>query len=575
MTLLEDRSVPVKRITSVVELAVDRLRDKTAAVRRQALCVLTALLENNPFSGDLGVDAFQLKRTEIEEMIRERILILKECSAPPIELDLISGKNVPKKHSDRTTADSKEVVLGEEEEGEGEEEEDDDEEFKNSDDVKLDAEMISLNNQLTYVLSVLDFLTILSSSLLRIEELGRSRTTTDVIEVVRFFIRAVNFNIKGTRKCLQKTFSLIWHSEESVRSECLNAFKSTYLTDGATHAIALSLESHEIANNLIRVCAMCDESEAASLEQIIGELFSKNEVDKNVITELWNMALKNNGNLSELELQHAADSLNILSMIAKFQPEILSSSRIRLIAQNGISESLNYLNRYEESKTNNLNNESENESDKENKNNNINININIDRKEAKKHDDVTVEKSVEEGRGRDEVEWTGHFDVLRASMKCIQMITIKNILEEQKAVEEGSADDEIKAACSACFIPMRNILLGTFCGDDSVLTEKWFCVCEETIVALFHIHPSPDIILSSIIPPLFGSITGNINNKNTGSTGNIYCSPARLSRLLFILGQCALCVVVYTERVADLAKKCSDKKSIALKAVKEVEKEVS
>ena len=55
MTLLEDRSVPVKRITSVVELAVDRLRDKTAAVRRQALCVLTALLENNPFSGDLGV----------------------------------------------------------------------------------------------------------------------------------------------------------------------------------------------------------------------------------------------------------------------------------------------------------------------------------------------------------------------------------------------------------------------------------------------------------------------------------------------------------------------------------------
>ena len=574
MTLLEDRSVPVKRITSVVELAVDRLKDKTAAVRRQALCVLTALLENNPFSGDLGVDAFQLKRTEIEEMIRERILVLKECSAPPIELDLISGKNVPKKHSDRTTVDGKKVVVGdEEEEDEGEEEDEDDDDFKNSDDVKLDAEMISLNNQLTYVLSVLDFLNILSSSLPRIEELGRSRTTTDVIEVVRFFIRAVNFNIKGTRNCLQKTFSLIWHSEESVRNECLNAFKSTYLTDGATHAIALSLESHEIANNLIRVCAMCDESEAASLEQIIGELFSKNEVDKNVITELWNMALKNNGNLSELELQHSADSLNILSMIAKFQPEILSSSRIRLIAQNGISESLNCLNRYKESQTNKSINE--NECDKENINNDININKNIDKKEEKKHDDDALEKSVEEGRSRDEVEWTGYFKVLRASMKCIQMISIKNIPGEQKAVEKGRADDETKEACSACFIPMRNILLGTFCGDDSAMTEKWFSVCEETIVALFHIHPSPDIILSSIIPPLFGSITGNINNKNTGSTGNIYCSPARLSRLLFVLGQCALCIVVYTERVADLAKKCSDKKSIALKAIKEVEKEVS
>lgn len=590
MTLLEDRSVPVKRITSVVELAVDRLRDKTAAVRRQALCVLTALLENNPFSGDLGVDAYTLKRTEIEATIMERITVLKECSAPPIELDLISGKNVPKKSSDRTAVGGKEVEIGE---GEGEQEEgedeDDEEEFKNSDDVKLDAEMISLNNQLTYVLSVLDFLNILSGSLPRIEELGRSKSSTDVIEVVRFFIRAVNFNIKGTRKCLQKTFSMIWHSEENIRQECLNAFKSTYLTDGATLCAAESLDADEVANNLIRVCAMCDVSESASLEQIIGELFSKDEVDKNVIPELWNMALKNDGNTSELELQHAADSLNILSMIAKFQPEILSSSRIRLIAQNGISDSLNYLNRYNETKTNKskigngkyVKEESENENDKENRNNNINKNIN--KNEENKNDD-RVEKMVEGDRGREEVVWTAHLNILKASMKCIQMITVKNILLETKGEERGSAEEDVKAACSVCFVPMRNVLLGTFLGDDSAMTEKWFSVCEETIFALYHIHPSPDVILSSVIPQLFGSITGNTitqNNKNNtkndnkGSTGKVYCSPAKLSRLLFILGQCALCSVVYVEKLADLAKKSSDKKSVETKAVKEVEKEVS
>jgi hypothetical protein len=540
-----------------------------------------------PFSCDLGVDAYTLKRTEIEAMIKERIMVLKECSAPPIELDLISGKNAPKKGSHRTTLGGKEVEIGEGGEGvEGEEgveeDEDDEEEFKNSDDVKLDAEMISLNNQLTYVLSVLDFLNILSGSLPRIEELGRSKSSTDVIEVVRFFIRAVNFNIKGTRKSLQKTFSLIWHSEENIRQECLNAFKSTYLTDGATLCAAESLDNVEVANNLIRVCAMCDASESASLEQIIGELFSKNEVDKNVIPELWNMALKFNGNTSELELQHAADSLNILSMIAKFQPEILSSSRIRLIAQNGISESLNYLNRYNETKANKLNigndkngnDENENENDKENRNGNINKN------EENKSDD-RVEKSVVGDRGREEVEWTAHLNILKASMKCIQMITVKNVLletkEQERGSERGSAEEDVKAACSACFIPIRNVLLGAFLGDDSAMTEKWFSVCEETVVALYHIHPSPDIILSSIIPPLFGSITGNNNNKynHTGSTGKVYCSPAKLSRLLFILGQCALCSVVYVEKLADVAKKCSDKKSVEMKAVKEVEKEVS
>jgi hypothetical protein len=38
-------------------------------------------------------------------------------------------------------------------------------------------------------------------------------------------------------------------------------------------------------------------------------------------------------------------------------------------------------------------------------------------------------------------------------------------------------------------------------------------------------------------------------------------SPACLSRLLFVLGQGALCSLVYTERLAGMAKKANDKKA--------------
>ena len=40
----------------------------------------------------------------------------------------------------------------------------------------------------------------------------------------------------------------------------------------------------------------------------------------------------------------------------------------------------------------------------------------------------------------------------------------------------------------------------------------------------------------------------------------VYCAASKLSRLLFVLGQGALCTLVYTEKLADAAKKVSDRK---------------
>ena len=44
-----------------------------------------------------------------------------------------------------------------------------------------------------------------------VQSLIHSKTSTDVIEAVKFFVRAVNFNVKGTKKSLQGCFSLVFH----------------------------------------------------------------------------------------------------------------------------------------------------------------------------------------------------------------------------------------------------------------------------------------------------------------------------------------------------------------------------
>lgn len=54
----QSNAVPVRRIGSVAEIAEDRIHDKTALVRKQAVALLTTLMDNNPFDSNLDMDKF-------------------------------------------------------------------------------------------------------------------------------------------------------------------------------------------------------------------------------------------------------------------------------------------------------------------------------------------------------------------------------------------------------------------------------------------------------------------------------------------------------------------------------------
>ena len=71
---------------SVAEIALDRLFDKAAAVRRSALSLLTALLENNPFAATMDHVVFEQQRAVVELRLRERVEILRSSSASALAL---------------------------------------------------------------------------------------------------------------------------------------------------------------------------------------------------------------------------------------------------------------------------------------------------------------------------------------------------------------------------------------------------------------------------------------------------------------------------------------------------------
>jgi hypothetical protein len=71
--LLEDGAVPVKRVGSVAHIAVDRLADKNAGVRRNAVVLMTTAIENNPFSGTLDAALFRLQQEELVKALAGRL----------------------------------------------------------------------------------------------------------------------------------------------------------------------------------------------------------------------------------------------------------------------------------------------------------------------------------------------------------------------------------------------------------------------------------------------------------------------------------------------------------------------
>lgn len=297
---VEAEALPVVRFGSVAEVALDRLDDKTAAVRKCATQLLTSQLEFNPFSGSLNAAHFVSLRQELERRIKERMALL----AAEVHASTANDEN-------KATVAVKEEQTGEEEQEEQEEDLFGDEEPENRDLTVMfqeDAEIVAMTAELSKCVSCLELLQSVHAAVPKIGSMLNSKTNSDVLEALRFFTRTMNFGIKGSASFLHQTFSSIWHQDESIQLECLQTFFHVYVTDGGEGNTLALLPSNEIAVNLVQLSLRCSLAELTSVEKLIGEIFVRAENSGNatvsqqavfkkfskqapeVIQALWQMA---------------------------------------------------------------------------------------------------------------------------------------------------------------------------------------------------------------------------------------------------------------------------------------------
>jgi condensin complex subunit 1 len=252
-------ALPLARFESVAEVAVDRLKDRTAAVRKNAISLLVSLLDNNPFGGTLNLSIFKKKQCDTEELLKQRLQQLSD-----------------------TLADSSDIKK----EVDEEEKPDEDEEAP---EITEDNEIVAFRKTIEYCTSAIKFITLIEAGLAKIKQMLSSKTSSDIAEALKFISKSVKFDIDGSAVILQGAFSLIWHQEETIKKECLNAFITAYLSDGAITSDMILLPADQIASNLTSVSIRCTVSDLASLEKIIGLLFSENYLEDQVISSLWSI----------------------------------------------------------------------------------------------------------------------------------------------------------------------------------------------------------------------------------------------------------------------------------------------
>jgi condensin complex subunit 1 len=123
-------------------------------------------------------------------------------------------------------------------------------------------------NALTFAAAALQFISCLEGANVALSSMLMSKSTSDVVEALRFYVRAKQFQLPCAITGMRSALSLMWSSEKQVQSAVLKAFVDVFVGQQGTDGKKL-LEDKAIAHNLIVLVGESTISEQVSIEEAI------------------------------------------------------------------------------------------------------------------------------------------------------------------------------------------------------------------------------------------------------------------------------------------------------------------
>ncbi|XP_064610959.1 condensin complex subunit 1-like [Liolophura sinensis] len=428
LRVVNEKCLPLMRQENLVNLVIGRLQDKSCQVRKQAIQLITTLLQSNPFAAKLPLEELQLsyekEKSKLEEMMPEPVSpspddtlteqttsswktiatklenYLKvdnnddgpteesEPSDEEDEADLITEDDTPVSVAEKLCVlldgeEFKKVLSlleaaqeawpdhpyyhgncqsSEEPEDEAESQTEDTPHTKNilstlqkvfvdykksrlmsasdvvqhQEEVARRASESGVVNELTkqqvlvqYLKDSMTFAAQVQKSIPLLCQLLTSKTTSDVLETIHFYVTAFEFGVNNAIIGVRKMLVLIFSKEASVKEAVVSAYKRLYLTPQAGNVRAKALS---IVKNLTALTHGATAGDITSLAELMCEFYRSGEVDGHVIQLLWErFTLKQTTTMVE----ESRAALVLLSMIAGAETEIVKSN-IDVLVKEGL-----------------------------------------------------------------------------------------------------------------------------------------------------------------------------------------------------------------------------------------------
>ena len=260
--LSDENCIPLNYINELMRRCVGRMEDVASSVRKSAFQLLCDLIRKNPFgikSVEMSLEHINGELAKEEEMLNE---LNKQSDKLIEELNkLVEPKSPDDDEQDENTAD--EEVMDEEQS---------DVELQAKKD-KHDQMVLIQKSKVNYLKDMLSFVNQIETAIPKLSKLLFSKTQTDVLEVISFFVTCYEHGFTDMLFGIRKMLALVINSEKTIKDAVINAYKRLYLKSD------LRQPPIKIAKQLLKLTQDLSICERGALEELIGEFVINGELE--------------------------------------------------------------------------------------------------------------------------------------------------------------------------------------------------------------------------------------------------------------------------------------------------------
>lgn len=295
--LAKSSSIPITKRPRLLELAAERVMDKSSNVRRKAIQLLGDFLKTHPFGvdgGELNLSFFKSRLADIERLLNE---LAPSASAADDE-----------DYADKSM-DFEGLQLEEDK-------------MKKTNDNS--AKIGSLLAQKQYYCDAIKFVTLINNVIPTICLLLSSTTKTEVFDVMEFLVDAHIYKLESSEAGIKKMLHLIWERElssedgtkQSFKEHLIESYRRIYLY--ADESLPVKERHVIIARSLVSMVEGISIAELASLTELFSSFVKKNLISEPVIQQIFNLFTSN-----DFDKRSRRSALIIISILAKSKREIV------------------------------------------------------------------------------------------------------------------------------------------------------------------------------------------------------------------------------------------------------------